>query len=193
MTRDRHVPTPTVERMRPPLNELDGEKYDAVIIGAGVNGASAAQHLSAAGYSVLLIDKGDFASGSSSRSSRLLHCGLRYLAPGASMWDFARHPGMLATALRMAKQAMESRAQLVTTAPERVRPMKFHFPIYRDGPYAKWQIGLAFRYPHGARAQVGAAGPSAIISVRNPIDAADTMAARARAAHRCRGFSRVPV
>jgi len=131
--------------MRPPLRTIDGEEYDLVIIGAGVNGASAAQHLSAAGYSVLLIDKGDFASGSSSRSSRLLHCGLRYLAPGASMWDFARHPGMLATALRMAKQAMESRAQLVTTAPERVRPMKFHFPIYRDGPYANWQVGLAFR------------------------------------------------
>jgi glycerol-3-phosphate dehydrogenase len=131
--------------MRPQLRTLDGERYDVVIIGAGVNGASAAQHLSAAGYSVLLIDKGDFASGSSSRSSRLLHCGLRYLAPGASMWDFVRHPGGLATALRMAKQAMESRAQFVTTAPERARPMKFHFPIYRGGPYANWQVGLAFR------------------------------------------------
>lgn len=51
--------------MRAPLRTLDGERYDIVIIGAGVNGASAAQHLSAAGYSVLLIDKGDFASGSS--------------------------------------------------------------------------------------------------------------------------------
>jgi hypothetical protein len=75
-------------------------------------GASAAQHASER-CRVLRpaeIDKGDFASGSSSRSSRLLHCGLRYLAPGASMWDFARHPGMLATALKMAKQAKESRA-----------------------------------------------------------------------------------
>jgi glycerol-3-phosphate dehydrogenase len=59
--------------MRPPLKTIQGEKYDVVIVGAGVNGASAAQHLSAAGYSVLLIDKGDFASGSSNRSSRLLH------------------------------------------------------------------------------------------------------------------------
>jgi len=151
--------------MRPPLRTIDGEKYDVVIIGAGVNGASAAQHLSAAGYSVLLIDKGDFASGSSGRSSRLLHCGLRYLAPGASMWNFARHPGMLATALRMAKQAMESRAQLVTTAPERVRPMKFHFPIYRDGPYANWQVRHRVPYPQRARAKVGAAGLSSIIPV----------------------------
>ena len=179
--------------MRPPLRTIDGEKYDVVIIGAGVNGASAAQHLSAAGYSVLLIDKGDFASGSSGRSSRLLHCGLRYLAPGASMWDFARHPGMLATALRMAKQAMESRAQLVTTAPERVRPMKFHFPIYRDGPYANWQVRHRVPYPQRARAQVGATGLSPIIPVRNPIDAADTMAARARTARRRRRFLRVPI
>ena len=131
--------------MRPPLSKLDGENFDVVIIGAGVNGASAAQHLSAAGYSVLLVDKGDFASGSSSRSSRLLHCGLRYLAPGSSIWEFVRHPGLLAATLRMAKQAMESRAQLVTTAPERVRPMKFFFPIYKDGPYATWQVDLAFR------------------------------------------------
>lgn len=131
--------------MRPPLSRLDGENFDVAIIGAGVNGASAAQHLSAAGYSVLLVDKGDFASGSSSRSSRLLHCGLRYLAPGSSIWEFIRHPGLLAVAVRMAKQAMESRAQLVTTAPERVRSMKFFFPIYKDGPYATWQVDLAFR------------------------------------------------
>ena len=69
--------------MRTPLAELDGRAFDVAVIGAGVNGASAAQHLAAAGYAVLLIDQGDFASGSSSRSSRLLHCGLRYLAPGS--------------------------------------------------------------------------------------------------------------
>ena len=146
--------------MRLPLSKLDGENFDVAIIGAGVigagvNGASAAQHLSAAGYFVLLVDKGDFASGSSSRSSRLLHCGLRYLAPGSSIWEFVRHPGRLAAALRMAKQAMESRAQLVTTAPERVRPMKFFFPIYKDGPYATWQVDLAFRI-------LTALGPSSV-------------------------------
>ncbi len=141
--------------MRPPLKTLHGESFDVAIIGAGVNGASAAQHLSAAGYSVLLVDKGDFASGSSSRSSRLLHCGLRYLAPGSSIWEFVRHPARLATALRMAKQAMESRAQLVTTAPERARPMKFHFPVYKDGPYAAWQLDLAFRI-------LAALGPSSV-------------------------------
>lgn len=131
--------------MRLPLADLDRRTFDVTIIGAGVNGASAAQHLAAAGYNVLLVDKGDFASGTSSRSSRLLHCGLRYLAPGTSIWEFVRHPGRLAIALRMARQAMQSRAQFVATTPERTRALKFCFPIYRDGPYKTWQVDLAFR------------------------------------------------
>ncbi len=131
--------------MRPPLSALANQRFDVVVIGAGVNGASGAQHLCAAGYRVLLVDKGDFCSGSSSRSSRLLHCGLRYLAPGTSMWEFVRHPDRLATALRMARQAMAARAQFVSTAPERARAMTFCFPVYRDGPYKSWQLALAFR------------------------------------------------
>ncbi|HLI12074.1 MAG TPA: FAD-dependent oxidoreductase [Alphaproteobacteria bacterium] len=131
--------------MRPSLAALDHQSFDVAVIGAGVNGASAAQTLAAAGYSVLLVDKGDFASGSSSRSSRLLHCGLRYLAPGSSMWEFVRHPDRLAVALRMARQAMAARSQFVTTTPERARSMKFCFPIYKGGPYATWQVDLAFR------------------------------------------------
>jgi len=115
------------------------------VIGAGVNGASAAQHLSAAGHAVLLVDKGDFASGSSSRSSRLLHCGLRYLAPGGSPWAFVRYPARFVTACRMARAAMRCRAQFVRTTPERVRPLELCFPIYEDGPYAAWQVDAAFR------------------------------------------------
>jgi glycerol-3-phosphate dehydrogenase len=124
---------------------LNGKSFDVAVIGAGVNGASAAQHLAAAGYDVLLVDKGDFASGSSSRSSRLLHCGLRYLAPGESIWEFVRSPNKLRIALRMARQAMECRAQLVETAPERTRKASFCFPIYAGGAYASWQVSLAFR------------------------------------------------
>ena len=66
--------------MRRSLSSLDGSEFDVIVIGAGVNGSSAAQHLTADGYRVILVDKGDFGSGSSSRSTRMLHCGLRYLA-----------------------------------------------------------------------------------------------------------------
>lgn len=131
--------------MRKPLSELDGKSFDVAVVGAGANGASAGQHLAAAGYAVLLVDKGDFASGSSGRSSRLLHCGLRYLAPGESVWEFLRRPDKFMVAMRMARQAMEARAQLVETAPERAERLNFCFPIYAGGAYTPWQVGLALR------------------------------------------------
>lgn len=131
--------------MRLSLETLAGEAFDALVIGAGANGASTAQHLAAEGYRVLLVDRGDFGSGSSSRSSRLLHCGLRYLAPGRSLWDFVRHPGRFATACRMAKAAMACRAEFVGATPERVRPLTFCFPFYDDSAYSAWQIDAAFR------------------------------------------------
>ena len=131
--------------MRKPLSDLEGQRFDVIVIGAGVNGASAAQHAAAAGYSVLLIDKGDFGSGSSSRSSRLLHCGLRYLAPGGSMWDFVKHPSRFRYAVKMAKTAMDCRRDFVQATPERAKPMTFCFPFYKGGQYAAWQIDAAFK------------------------------------------------
>jgi glycerol-3-phosphate dehydrogenase len=131
--------------MRPPLSALEGRTFDVAVIGAGVNGASAAQHLASAGYATLLVDKDDFASGASSRSTRLLHCGLRYLAPGESLFEFVRHPSRAAVALRMARLAMIARRQFVQTAPERVRPLQFHFPIWRGGQYRSWQVRLALQ------------------------------------------------
>lgn len=130
--------------MRPGLAGLDGADFDVVVIGGGINGAAAARELAAQGYRVLVVDKGDFASGASSRSSRLLHCGLRYLAPGRSVLEFVRHPGRLRVALRMARQAMEARSDLVRLAPHRVAQMRLHFPIYRRGPYRAWQVDMAF-------------------------------------------------
>jgi len=131
--------------MRTQISTLNGEDFDVAVIGAGINGCSAAQHLAAEGYTVLLIDQGDIASGSSSRSSRLLHCGLRYLAPGASMWEFIRRPNRFVAACSMARQGMISRSQMVRETPERVRPMTFYYPIYKDSPYAAWQLDVAFK------------------------------------------------
>lgn len=153
---------------REPLAGLDGRRFDVAVIGAGVNGASAAQHLAAAGYAVLLVDKGDFGSGSSSRSSRLLHCGLRYLAPGASMWEFAASPKKLAIAVSMAREAMRCRHQFVATSPERAKAMRLHFPVYRDGPYARWQVDLAFRLLRG----LGGGGTPLDYQMLTPAEAA---------------------
>src|SRR6266704_278849 len=131
--------------MRPNIAELDAKKFDVIVVGGGINGASTAQHLAAAGYRTLIVDKGDFGSGASSRSSRLLHCGLRYLAPGRSILDFVRHPSRFVVALRMARLAMEARSEFVRTSPGRTSVMALHFPVYRGGPYASWQIDVAFK------------------------------------------------
>lgn len=131
--------------LRKNLADLDGQAYDVLIIGGGINGAAAVQQIAAQGHKVLIVEKGDYGSGASSRSSRLLHCGLRYLAPGRSLWDFVRHPDRLVTSLRMARASMIARATFVSTTPTRARAMLFAFPIYKDGPYKGWQIDAAFR------------------------------------------------
>ncbi|MGY4353172.1 glycerol-3-phosphate dehydrogenase [Bradyrhizobium sp. GM7.3] len=126
------------------LCELQGRRYDAVVIGLGINGAAALRELAFAGYSVLGVDMHDFGSGASARSSRLLHCGLRYLAPGRSLWEFVRRPEQFATAIKMARQAVAARSELVRAEPHRVSAIQVHFPIYEHGPYASWQVHVAF-------------------------------------------------
>jgi len=114
------------------------------IVGAGINGASTAQHLSAAGYRVLVVDQGDFANGATSRSSRLLHCGLRHLASGSNIWTTLLRPDRLARSLATVRADMVARDEIVRTIPERVKPINFCLPIYDDDPYPPWQMDVAF-------------------------------------------------
>lgn len=136
---------PKTGGIRPPLSNIAGSSFDVAVVGGGVNGATVAQHLAADGYSVLLVEKGDFGAGSSSRSSRLLHCGLFSLAPETSLWEFIANPLLFIKGCRDARLAMKLRTEFVETAPERVRPFTFCFPLYEDGPFAPWQVNIAFR------------------------------------------------
>src|SRR5690554_4474349 len=99
------------------LRKLHGREFDVFIVGGGINGTSAAQHLAAAGYSVMLAEKNDFASAASSRSSRVLHNGMRYLAPKRSVWEFVRRPGRLQGQMRTAREAIQAMGQFVATTP----------------------------------------------------------------------------
>ena len=128
--------------MRTPLSTLDGAEFDVVIVGGGISGASSAQYLAAAGYRVLLVEKHDYASAATSRSGRILHCGLRYLAPAESMTEFVAHPSRLKIALNSARKAVETWGQFVRTTPERLRPLDVAYPIYRDAPYSGWQVDI---------------------------------------------------
>lgn len=130
--------------MRPSLASLDGSRFDIVVVGGGINGAAAAQAAAAEGYSVALFEKSDFGSGATARSSRLLHCGLRYLVPGGPLTTFIRHPDRFLRAVMTVRRSMAVRSDFVKTQPERVKPIRMHYPIYEDGPYAPWQVDSAF-------------------------------------------------
>lgn len=140
---------------RAPLKDLDGRPFDVAVIGAGAIGSSAAQHLTAAGHAVLLVDKGDFGAGTSSRSGRMLACGIRYLEPGdglaymapgtSPLWQFLRHPDQFLTGVRKARDCARSRSHIVRTMPERVEANTWFYPIYDTDKYAPWQVSLGFR------------------------------------------------
>jgi glycerol-3-phosphate dehydrogenase len=115
-------------RARPwPL--VDGD-YDVVVVGGGMAGAGAARDLALRGLSVALVDKGDFASATTARSSKLIHGGLRYL----ELFDFG-----------LVRESLAERERLRRLAPHLVRPLPFLVPIYRDSSRGliKVRIGLA--------------------------------------------------
>ncbi|HTU53061.1 MAG TPA: glycerol-3-phosphate dehydrogenase [Acetobacteraceae bacterium] len=107
--------------------------YDLVIIGGGINGAGIARDAAGRGLKVLLAEKGDLAEGTSSRSGKLVHGGLRYL----EYYEF-----------RLVREALIEREVLLAAAPHIIRPMRFvlpHAPNQR--PAILIRIGL-FLYDH---------------------------------------------
>lgn len=122
-----------------------GSSFQVAVIGGGITGASAANHLAAAGFRTVLLERGDFASGTSSRSSRLQHCGLTYFSPGRSIWNFLLNPRMAIEHLELARRAMRDRSRFVRATPERVRPVRFYTPLYRNDGIPAWKARLGFR------------------------------------------------
>jgi glycerol-3-phosphate dehydrogenase len=130
--------------MRTELSAIHQSNFDVVVVGAGANGASAALHLQAAGYQVLLVDKADYGGGTSARSSRLLSNGLKYLAPGTTLLRYVLDPVGFIRACRMARLALRSRTEVMAANPKLVRKITFGYPLYDDSRYAPWQIAAAF-------------------------------------------------
>lgn len=100
------------ERARQKLKE---QLFDLVIVGGGINGAAIAREAALRGYSVVLFEQNDFGFGTSGRSSRLIHGGLRYLEHGQ---------------IRMVFESVSERSILANTARHLVRPLPFVFPAY---------------------------------------------------------------
>jgi glycerol-3-phosphate dehydrogenase len=121
------------------------DAYDVVVAGGGIIGAAASQHLAAAGYRTLLVERGDYGGATSSRTSRLQHCGLGYFSPAShSIAAFAMHPRFALRCLELSRRAMRGRNEFVRTSPERVRKIEFLVPLYDKDSISVWKARLAF-------------------------------------------------
>lgn len=109
-------------------DRLGEEVFDLAVIGGGINGAGVARDAALRGMSVALVERSDFASGTSSRSSKLIHGGVRYLEHG--------DVGLVLESCRE-RDLLRSR-----TAPHLVRAQPFVFPVYADDPLGLWQLRL---------------------------------------------------
>src|SRR5450755_5106774 len=108
------------------LDTLAGERFDIAVIGGGITGAGVALDAASRGYSVALVEQADFASGTSSRSSKLVHGGLRYL----QNFD-----------LGLVREALLERQLMVKLAPHLVRPLPIVVPAF-DGARLDRLVGL---------------------------------------------------
>ena len=128
------------------MQDSEDGRYDCVVIGGGIIAAAAGQHLAAAGYRTLLAERDDYGSGTSSRTSRLQHCGLGYLsAAGGSLAGFLAHPLKALECLDLMRRSMRGRAEFVETSPERVRPVTFLVPLTRENAIPRWKAHAASR------------------------------------------------
>lgn len=109
------------------------QPFDLIVIGGGVNGAGVARDAAGRGAKVLLLEKGDLASGTSSKSTKLVHGGLRYL----EYYEFA-----------LVREALGERETLWSIAPHIIWPMRFVLPVTKN-MRPKWMLraGL-FLYDH---------------------------------------------
>ena len=101
--------------------------FDLIVIGAGINGAGIARDAAMRGLRVLLLDKSDIGSGTSSWSTRLIHGGLRYL----EHWEFG-----------LVRESLRERESLLRIAPHLIRPIPILIPIYKDGSRGRATIRI---------------------------------------------------
>lgn len=111
----RSASTPAGDRREADWHRLGAEPFDILVVGGGITGAGVARDAALRGARVALVEKGDFGSGTSSRSSRLVHGGLRYL----EMYEFG-----------LVFESTHERARLMRLAPHAVRPLPFVYPVY---------------------------------------------------------------
>jgi glycerol-3-phosphate dehydrogenase len=104
---------------------MNEQHFDVVVIGGGIHGVGVAQAAAAAGHRTLLLEKNQPAAGTSSKSSKLIHGGLRYLESGQ---------------FSLVRESLRERELLLKNAPGLVRLVPFYIPVYRQMKRRPWQI-----------------------------------------------------
>ncbi len=117
----------SAEKRAENLKSLSEENFDLCIIGGGINGAGVARDAASRGMKVALIEARDFAFGTSSRSSKLIHGGIRYL----ENYEFG-----------LVFEALSERRILFEIAPHLVHPLRFVMPLYKGGRVGPFLMGL---------------------------------------------------
>src|SRR5438309_11941947 len=112
------------------LQRFSQETLDLLVIGGGIVGAGVARDAAIRGLRVALVEQFDFAFGTSSRSSRLLHGGLRYLAQGR---------------LGLVREASVEKVTISRIAPHLAQPLPFIFPTRNRGEWKRWKLRLGVK------------------------------------------------
>lgn len=119
--------------------------FDVIVIGGGITGATATNHLAAAGYETLLLEAGDFGGGTTSRTSRLQYCGLSYLVGFDRLSAIAAHPLQFAERVALASRSMRERSAFVRASRERLREVEFYLPVYAGDRVPAWKMRAGYR------------------------------------------------
>ena len=103
------------------------QNFDICVIGGGIQGAGIAQAAALSGFSVALLEKSDWGAGTSSKSSKLIHGGLRYLQ---------------SFEIGLVRESLKERRTLLNIAADIVKPNWFYLPVYKNSQHKPWQLSI---------------------------------------------------
>ncbi|MGB7157003.1 MAG: glycerol-3-phosphate dehydrogenase/oxidase, partial [Tepidisphaeraceae bacterium] len=119
-----------VDARRDAIARMRMEPLDVLVVGGGIVGSGVARDAAMRGLRIALIDRNDFAFGTSSRSSRLLHGGLRYLAQGR---------------IGLVREASVEKVVISRIAPHLAAPLPFIFPTHRGSEWKRWKLAIGVK------------------------------------------------
>jgi len=157
------APVPVPTRRNELIDRLaEPRQYDLAVIGGGATGLGVALDAAARGFSVVLVESHDFAKGTSSRATKLVHGGVRYLAQGN---------------ISLVREALHERTMLLANAPHLAQPLAFVMPSYKFWEAPFYGVGLKM---YDALAGKAGLGPTEFFSRTETLGYLPTVASQGR-------------